>query len=93
MSWRTKDSRVRTTMKRMSRDSVLRDRQPLWEQRGNNPANHIGYVNKKTRDIFTTNGNYSVDSKVGHTGLIVDGNNAHQKRVAASVAEDFTYRG
>lgn len=92
MSWRTKDSRVKIMFKRKQRSDELARRQPLWEQRGNNPPNHIGYLDTKTRDIYTARGSKSVDQKVGYLGLVVDGNNTHERRVAAAVAEDFTYR-
>lgn len=92
MSHKTKDSRVRTTLKRMERDVQVAQRQPLWEQRGNNPARLIGYLNLKTRDIFTVKGNYSQPMHPSYDGTrFIQGNNAHDRRVMAASAEDFTY--
>lgn len=92
MSRKTKDSRVRIAFNRKARAEELKNRQPLWEQRGNNPPNLIGYLDATTRDIFTAKGTLSANMRPTPDGWgYREGNSIHDRRVAAASREDFTH--
>lgn len=80
------------------------NRVALWEKRGNNPPNAIGYVDKKTREVFTAHGSYSAPVRETnlttrqlrsgfHPGYLP--NKAHERRMAAILKGDndgdYTY--
>ncbi len=80
--------RVRT-IKQLEQEKRLERRQPLFEVRGNNPPNLIGYVDTKTQIIYTARGSIS-EPYHPVRGAYVGGNNKHDRRVMASTKDDFT---
>jgi hypothetical protein len=75
------------------------NRQALYERRGKNPANLIGYLNTETREVYTAHGAYSVPQRPmnlrrellrqGFTPSWVN-NQAHERRMAAILSGDDT---